>query len=139
MMDLSPIVGRWRSRGTTHDDPPVPIEGTDVYDWFPGNGFLVHHVDVRMGGDEVRAIELIGDPDPDGALRMRAFDNQGAYTEMRLTTSADGVWTLTDGTSSRSTVTFAAGGGRMTARWERSSDGGSAWQPWMTMDFTREA
>jgi hypothetical protein len=141
MVDLSPFIGRWRSRGRTVDDPPIAIEGTDVYEWFPGGGFVVHHVDVRFGDDEVRVIELIGDPDPeaDEALRMRSFDNRGEYAQMWLAVDTAGVWTLTDRTASRSTVTFAPDGTRMTARWERSPDGGTAWKPWMTMEFSREA
>jgi hypothetical protein len=100
--ELAPFVGRWRSQGRTVATPAasaVEIEGTDVYEWFPGGKFLVHHVDVLMGGVPVRVIELIGDPDPvvGGALRMRSFDNDGGFNELRATVDADGVWTLTDG------------------------------------------
>lgn len=138
---LAPFVGRWRSYGRTVATPTasaVEIEGTDVYEWFPGGKFLVHHVDVVMGGVPVRVIEVIGDPDPavGGALRMRSFDNDGGFAEMRATVDADGVWTLTDGVASRSTVVFGPDGQTMTARWERATHEGT-WEPWMVMTFTR--
>jgi hypothetical protein len=34
-----------------------------------GGHFLVHHVDVRLGEQEVRAIEVIGEPDSGGPSR----------------------------------------------------------------------
>jgi hypothetical protein len=43
---LGALVGRWRSEGHVVGEPPVPIEGTDIYEWLPGEFFLVHHVDV---------------------------------------------------------------------------------------------
>jgi hypothetical protein len=30
-------------------DPPVPISGTDSYQWLPGGFFLVHQVDRVIG------------------------------------------------------------------------------------------
>jgi hypothetical protein len=45
-------------------DPPVPITGTDGYQWLAGGFFLVHHVDVVIGDQQVQALELIGDYDP---------------------------------------------------------------------------
>jgi len=134
---LEPLVGRWRSSGRTVDG--VRIAGTDTYEWFPGGGFLVHHVDVRMGEDRVRVIEMIGDPDPSagGRLRMRAFDNHGGYGEMSASVDEAGVWTFADETT-RSTLTVDPDGNRMAARWERSPDG-VTWLDWMEMEFVREA
>lgn len=139
--ELAPFVGRWHSRGRTVATPTasaVEIEGTDVYEWFPGGKFLVHHVDVLIGGRPVRVIELIGDPDPavGGALRMRSFDNDGRFAEMRATVDADGLWTLTEGVATRSTVVFGPDGQTMTANWERATHDGT-WEPWMVMTFTR--
>jgi len=59
-------VGRWRSEGPVVGEVPVPITGTDIYEWLPGGFFLLHHVDVVIGEQAVRAIELIGEYDPAG-------------------------------------------------------------------------
>jgi hypothetical protein len=149
---LGALVGRWRSEGHIVGDPPVPITGTDIYEWLPGGFFLVHHVDVVIGDQKVQALELIGEYDPaTGSFTARAYDNLGNVTIMRARDDDQGVWTFTGGGdvapvaqpssadlagAVRSTLTMSADRRRMTARWERSDDGAS-WQPWMDMTFTR--
>ena len=48
MAAWEPLIGSWASSGRTVE-PIVEIEGTDVYEWLPGQQFVVHRVDVRMG------------------------------------------------------------------------------------------
>jgi hypothetical protein len=133
-------------------DPPVPIRGTDVYEWLPGGFFLVHHVDVVIGELPVRALEVLGEYDPaTDSFTGRAYDDRGNVTVMRARVDAHGVWTFTGGGdvapvaqpaaadprgAVRSTLTLSADGGSMRARWERSDDG-ATWRPWMDMAFTR--
>ena len=131
--------------------PQVPVTGTDVYEWAPGGFFLVHHVDVTVGDRSVRAIEIIGERDPDsGAFIARAYDNDGNVTLMpppstrtgsgrspvggRCPSGPAGAADATEAV--RSTLTVSADGTSMTARWERSDDG-LVWEPWMNMTFTR--
>jgi hypothetical protein len=149
---LGALVGRWRTEGHVVGDSPVPVTGTDVYERLPGGFFLVHHVDVTVGGRRVQAIEIIGEHDPvSGLFTARAFDNDGTVTVMRARVDDDGVWTFTggadvasaarpadvgEGGAVRSTLTVSADGTGMTARWERTDDG-STWQPWMDVTFTR--
>jgi hypothetical protein len=149
---LGALVGRWRSEGHVVGEPPVPIEGTDIYEWLPGGYFLVHHVDVVVGDQKVQAIEIIGQHDPaTDSFLGRAYDNLGNVTTMRASVDDDGVWTFAgagdvapvarpasaDASGAvRSTLTVSPDKRSMTARWERSDDG-AAWQPWMHMRFTR--
>jgi Protein of unknown function (DUF1579) len=149
---LGALVGRWRSQGHIIDDPPVPIAGTDIYEWLPGGFFLVHHVDVVIGDQQVQALELIGPYDPaSDAFTARAYDNLGNVTVMQARVDDQGVWRFTGGGdvaavarpasadasgAVRSTLTISPDRSGMTARWERSDDGAS-WQPWMDMTFTR--
>jgi Protein of unknown function (DUF1579) len=149
---LGALVGRWRSEGYIVGSPPVPITGTDTYEWIPGGFFLVHHVDVMIGQEPVQAIEIIGEYDPvSDSFAARAYDNLGDVTIMHATVDDQGVWTFTGGgdiapvaqpTSAdesgavRSTLTVSPDGSGMTAKWERSDDG-TSWQPWMDMTFTR--
>ena len=141
-----------RSEGHILGSAPVPITGTDIYEWLAGHFFLVHHVDVVIGEQPVQAIEIIGEYDPaTDSFTARAYDNEGNVTTMRATVDDQGVWTFTGGgdiapvaqpssadTSGavRSTLTLSADGSTMTAKWERSDDG-STWQAWMDMTFTR--
>jgi hypothetical protein len=149
---LGALVGRWRSEGHIVGDAPVPITGTDVYEWLPGGFFLVHHVDVVIGEEPVRAIEIIGERDPaTDPILGRAYDNLGNMSVLRVDVDDRGVWTFTgggdvapvarpsaadEGGAVRSTLTVSPDGSGMVAEWERSEDG-SAWQRWMNMTFTR--
>jgi hypothetical protein len=146
---LGALVGRWRSEGHVVGES-VPIVGTDVYEWLPGEFFLVHHVDVTVGDQPVQAIELIGEVDPEtGAFIARTYDNEGAVTIMHATVDDAGVWTFTggpdiapaaqpyeDSVAVRSILTIAEDGNSMHADWQRSTDG-TTWEPWMDMSFTR--
>jgi Protein of unknown function (DUF1579) len=149
---LGALVGRWRSEGHIVGDPPVPITGTDTYEWLAGGFFLVHHVDVVIGQQQVQALELLGEYDPTtDSFTARAYDNQGNVTVMRARVDEQGVWRFSGGGdiaavarpasaeaggAVRSTLTISPDRAGMTARWERSDDGAS-WQPWMDMTFTR--
>jgi Protein of unknown function (DUF1579) len=136
---LEVLVGRWNSEGRTvpgPSEPAIRITGTDTYEWLAGGFFLVHRVDVCVGGEHVEVLELIGPYDhPERSYPMRSFDNQGNYATMTARVDDDGVWTFT-GASERATLTIGDDGTTMTARWERSDDG-STWRHWMDMRFTK--
>jgi hypothetical protein len=148
---LLSIAGRWTTSGFVLGDQPVPIAGTDHYEALPGGYFLVHHVDVMVGPTEVRAIEIIGEPDPGGAGYLaRSFDNEGHAEVMHVSIDVDGALHFAGGPDVaptaqpqdaptamvRSTLTVAQDRHSMHALWERSDDG-SNWQPWMDVNFTR--
>ncbi len=149
---LGALVGRWRTEGHIVGDDPVPIVGTDTYEVLPGGHFLVHHVDVMVGDEQVQAIEIIGDHDPvTDSFTARAYDNTGAVTTMHAGVDQAGVWTFVGGPdvapaarttdqpaegAVRSTLTIADDGRSMTALWERADDRTAAWEPWMDMRFT---
>jgi hypothetical protein len=67
----------------------VPIVGIDTYDLFPGGHFLVHHVDVTVDDDPVRAIEVIGEREGNGGFLARSFDSEGNAELMHLTIDND--------------------------------------------------
>jgi hypothetical protein len=136
MAAWEPLIGSWASSGRTVErpgEPSVEIEGSDVYEWLPGRHFVVHHVDVRMGGEQVDVLEMIGEPDGDGVL-MRSFDHLGNSSLMRATVDVQGVWTFA-GETERARLVVAEDGASMAATWERRTDGG--WEHWMDMRFRR--
>jgi hypothetical protein len=128
---LQPLIGSWRSSGRTVDG--VDVEGGDVYEWLPGERFVVHRVDVRMGGEQVDVLEVIGERDAD-ALLMRSFDGHGGTAVMRATVDDAGVWTFA-GPTERATLVVAPS--MMSATWERNA--GGTWEHWMDMEFRRTA
>jgi hypothetical protein len=146
---LATIAGRWRTTGHVVGEPRIPVRGTDTYEVFAGGYFLVHHVDVMVGDQPVRAIEIIGEPDAEAFL-VRGFDSDGNVEVMRLTIDDAGVFHFSGGGDValasqpgdaptlrvRSTLTVGTGGHTMSARWERSEDG-TTWQHWMDITFER--
>ena len=149
MARLAELVGDWQTRGHVVDNPEIAIAGTDMYELLAGGHFLIHHVDVTVGDEAVRAIEVIGGYDPaSGSFEARAYDNDGKTTLMRATPGEPGVWRFTgggdvaaaaqqDGTQAvRSTLRVSPEGDSMHARWERSADG-AVWTDWMDVAFTR--
>jgi hypothetical protein len=146
---LHAIAGRWRTAGYVIGEPRLPVVGTDVYDVLAGGHFLVHHVDVTVGNQPVRAIEIIGEPDGRGGFLARSFDSEGNVELMHLTIDDRGVFHFAGDSEIapaarpadartahvRSTLTVAEDRRSMTASWERSEDG-TSWQRWMDISFT---
>ena len=135
---LAPLIGHWRSSGTVLDEDGNAtdrIVGTDTYTWLPGGHWIVHEVDVSMGGRPTRALELIGGRDqPTGGWQMHAFDTDDSPGRMVLTIAEPGLLLL-QGDGIRSWLRPEAGPTQMTTLWEREVDGG--WVAWMDMRFDR--
>jgi hypothetical protein len=134
---LAPFIGRWRTSGqvlASGSAPSLEIAGIDEYEWLPGGFFLLHRVDVRMGGDRVQALEIIGWDAEGGAYFMRSFDSQGGTAEMQATLH-DGTWTF-QGDAERFTGGFGDGGGTLSGRWERRE--GDGWMPWMDVRLSKD-
>lgn len=135
---LQPFVGRWRTRGqvrATADAPAVEIEGTDSYEWLPGGFFLLHRVDVRIGGQPAQALEVIGWDADAGSFFMHSYDDHGNTGIMRMSVRED-VWTFL-GDAERFTGGFSDGGDTLSGHWERRD--GSEWLPWMDVHLTKSA
>jgi Protein of unknown function (DUF1579) len=148
---LHAIAGRWETCGYVMGDPKIPVVGTDDYEVLAGGYFVVHRVDVTVGDQPVRAIEIIGEPDPEsGGYLARSFDSDGNAELMHVNIDENGVFRFAGGADIapaarptdtatekvRATLTIADDRRSMTARWERSEDG-TDWQPWMDISFTR--
>jgi hypothetical protein len=148
---LHAIAGRWETAGQVIGEPPIPVVGTDIYEVLAGGYFVVHHVDVTIGKEPLRAIEIIGEPDAvRGGYRARSFDSEGNAELMDVMIDDDGVFHFAGGADVapiaqptdestarvRSTLTIADDRRSMTALWERSEDG-ITWHPWMDISFMR--
>ena len=147
---LHTIAGRWDTAGHVIGEPRIPVLGTDIYEVLAGGHFLVHHVDVTVGAQPVRAIEIIGEPDGAGGFLARSFDNEGNAELMHVRIDDSGIFHFAGGAEIapaakpgdttaahvRSTLTIAEDRRSMSASWERSEDG-TSWLPWMDISFRR--
>lgn len=136
LVPLEPLIGSWRTTGTMLDEQggQIDIEGTDVYKWHPSGHWIVHEVDVRIGSDQVSALELIGGRDAEPGWQMHAFEATDSPGLMRLTQDAPGRLLL-QGDGVRSWLTAELGADHMKAQWERLD--GMQWLRWMEMRFDR--
>ncbi len=135
---LEPFVGRWRTTGEVRpgaETPAIEIEGTDSYDWLPGGFFLLHRVDVRIGGQPAQALEVIGWDAGSGTYFMHAYDDHGNAGTMQMSVR-DGVWSFV-GDAERFTGGFSDGGRTLAGQWERRN--GADWLPWMDIRLTKSA
>jgi hypothetical protein len=148
---LHAIAGRWETSGHVIGEPRIPVVGTDIYEVLAGGYFIVHHVDVTVGEQPVRAIEVIGETDAaGGGYLARSFDSEGHAELMHVTIDEGGDFHFAGGADIaptaqptdaatarvRSTLTISEDRRSMTALWERSEDGIN-WHPWMDISFTR--
>lgn len=78
MKRLQPFIGKWKTEGTIQapNGTAVKLNAIDTYEWLPGEFFRLHHVDGRMGENEVKAIEIIGFHE-DGMYVTTSYDNHG--------------------------------------------------------------
>ena len=137
---LGALVGTWRTEGIVLGDDGsteiARVQGTDAYEWL-GAHFLIHRIDVTMGGEPVQGLEIIGPYEADtGGFPTRAYDNHGNVQTSMATVAGDGVWTFgADG--AKATLRVAADGRDAHADWVRSDDNGASWRPWMRLDLTK--
>jgi hypothetical protein len=131
-----PIIGRWRSSGVLFDADgreQGTMSGTDAYEWLPGGAWVIHQVDVTMGGERIRAIELQGGWDETtGTWTWRAFDGSGAYDEYAVHEDGGSFLAVDAAGSTRTRLTPAGDGRTMAALWERR-DGDDGWRRWIEM------
>jgi hypothetical protein len=86
MAKLGVFIGTWRTTGTIHSDAPsesAKLVATDVYEWFPGEAFILHHVDGLMGDAPVKALEIVRCDETRGLL-SQSIDNGGQFSEYSL-------------------------------------------------------
>lgn len=134
---LAPFAGVWRTSGQMLSDdgaPAAPFSGMDSYEWLPGGFFLLHRVDVDMGGTRVQALEVIGWNARRGTYVAHSYDSQGNTGEMDMILR-DGTWTFL-GDAERFTGAFSDDGATMSGRWERREDG--RWVPWMDVHLAKD-
>ena len=138
---LEPLIGRWKTAGTTTDAAGVAvdrIDALDTYERLPG-GALLHLVDARVGEQKVEGAEIIGhDPASESYLTQYfGSDGPNAY-EARLEED-DGVlvWSMRSKTD-RFTGTFNDARNVIIGHWDALDDD-SNWQPWMYITLTKQA
>lgn len=137
---LGILVGTWHTTGRTTSEggrPALAIDGTDTYEWAPGNRGLLHIVDALVGSERVEGAELIGYDPQRGAYVTQYFGTDGPNSYIASFDEVDGqlVWRMSSARD-RFTGVFDASRSAITGHWEALDDAG-AWRPWMEITLTR--
>ena len=136
-MKLEPLVGIWKTRGSTIASasmPAVEFSGTDSYEWLQGGFFLLHRVDVLMGDRRVIGVETIWFDPARRCYRTHFVDVEGQTSTYEA--QLDGrEWTLAS-LADRFAGHFSEDWATISGRWERTV-GDADWEPWMDVTLTR--
>jgi len=83
---LNVFIGRWITEGETVAEPGAPamtIVASDVYQWLPGEYFVMHPAYGRIGAIGVGGLEIIGFDPTTRQFQCYFFDSQGIQPERR--------------------------------------------------------
>ena len=133
MAALAPLAGRWRTSGRVVATGEA-FRATDIYEWFPGGYFLLHHVDADMAGEPVRTLEIFGYDAEQGAITATAYDNAGGITRSRIAVAVRSI--SIDGETERFRGNLSADGQTIDGLWEQRQ--GDLWQPWLETRLVQE-
>lgn len=141
---LGIFLGRWHTTGevsATASTPAAKVDSIDTYEWYPGEFFLIHHANARVGDDDIKSIEIMGYDTERQCYFAPFFDSTGGFgtEEIRL----DGntwIWRGSNVMGVKEHRCFAVvseDGRTVRARHEKSDDGEN-WVLWMDVTLVKE-
>ena len=128
---LDVLVGDWDTKITSMSfdpDPSAVIHGRTLFRWLEAGAFLLERSEVA-DSKFPRAIAIIGPDDSADTYCMLYFDSRGVSRiyQMSFQGNAWKMWRNFPGFSQRFIGKFEDNDIRITARWEKSTDG-SLWE-----------
>jgi len=136
IQQLEVFVGKWQTDGEIlSPEGNQLISGTDTYEWLPGNHFLLHHVDVVMGKQKVKSVEIIGFDSGNQCFFMESYDNDGNKVSM-IAIQNNGIWNFL-GKDARFSGEACDDGNAFSGLWEKLNEDGH-WVPWMEIKLTKQ-
>ena len=121
---LAPLVGQWTMEAVFPEAPPSDVRGHTIFQWGPGDAFLVQRWEVPL--DEAPdGVAIIAFDEESGRLIQHYFDSRGVIRRYELEID-DGTWTLlklSPGFAQRFRGEFSASGETIEGSWEKSDDG----------------
>jgi hypothetical protein len=141
---LGVFLGRWHTTGevaATDGTPAARVDALDTYTWYPGEFFLVHDADGKVGDDAINSLEIIGF-DPERRCYVASFfDSTGGSGEEEIRVEGN-TWTWRGsnvmGVREHRCIAVVSQDGRtVNARHEKSDDG-ATWALWMDVTLQKE-
>jgi hypothetical protein len=141
---LNVFLGRWHTTGeisATASTLAAKVDAIDLYERYPGEFFLVHHADGKVGDDTIKSIEIMCyDPERKSYFAY-FFDSTGGYGQENV--RLDGNTWMWRGSNimgvkeNRCFATVSEDGRIIRARHEKSDDGEN-WELWMDVTLEKD-
>jgi len=139
---LEAFIGEWSLGADFPNAPPIDARGRVVFEWLPGEQFLVQRWEVPVP-EAPDGIAIIGFDRGRGTYLQHYFDSRGVARVYEMSFD-NGVWKLWRTSadfspldfSQRFTGTFSDDGASIEGRWETSSDG-STWELDFDLTYTK--
>ena len=117
MQRLDRLVGTWNVTGEA--------EGQVRFEWMPGGFFLLQHVDINHGGNQINGLEVIGHErlfgasEPDRDIKSRFYSSTGDTLDYVYELEDDTltIWGGQRGSPAYYRGTFSDDGNTMSAGW----------------------
>jgi len=129
---LAALIGEWSMEASFKDTPPAETSARAVFEWMPGQRFLIERWQVPVP-EAPDGIAVIGpDPEDEDNYLQHYFDSRGVARVYKMSFS-DGIWKLWRDSpdfspltfSQRLTGTFSHGGKTISGAWELCHDAGA--------------
>jgi hypothetical protein len=125
---LAPFIGEWSIEAIFPDTPPTDLRGRVVFEWMPGERFLVERWEVPHP-DAPDGLAIIGFDESRQTYLQHYFDSRGV-TRLYEMSFVDGVWKLSRNSADFSPLdfahrfagTFSEDGQTIEGRWEIAHD-----------------
>jgi hypothetical protein len=140
---LAVFVGEWSLVAEFKDVPPADLGARVVFEWMPGERFLVQRWEIPIP-EAPDGIAIIGaDPESEGTYLQHYFDSRGVARIYRMSFS-DGVWKLWRDSPDfsplnflqRYTGTFTDEDRTISGSWEICHDG-TTWEHDFDLTYTK--
>ena len=134
---LNKFVGCWNTTGiiaATDMHGDIYISGTDIYEWLPGDFFLLHKASVLIGEDRSETFEIMGVDSEANVFTMQYYNNKGESGFMTATCTDD-VW-IFSGEALKFTGGFNYNNNEFSGTWEQC-DKDENWIPFMKIKLIK--
>lgn len=138
------FLGRWHTTGEVAPTAAIPsakVDSIDTYEWCPGEFFMLHHADGKVGDAAINSIEIMGYDAERQCYFASFFDSTGDFGKEEIRLDGD-TWTWRGsnvmGVKEHRCIAVVSGDGKtVRARHEKSEDGKN-WALWMDVTLTKE-
>jgi hypothetical protein len=142
--ELGVFLGTWHTTGdvaATASTPAVRVDSIDTYAWYPGEYFLIHQADSKVGDDNIKSLEVMGFDFEQQRYFASFFDSTGGSgVEDLRRNGATWTWRGSNvmGVKEHRCIAVVSDDRRSIRARHEKSDDGENWTLWMDVTLAKE-